>query len=311
MALRREQLSPVDGFDSRIDWQGAMDRWNQRALHWVLGPGFLSCHLTTFGLSFLALLTWNLIADPADLHMIEPFRYWGVIVVFHIILLGGGMIGWKLLHMGETESRRFTIPAYQLPQLRANSTARTPHWQNAWTRSTAAAGRANATARRWAGAPTRETEPPQPAPPPARDAQTGWPEVPAIFRTAAVESDITEVPPVDVGAATWPGSAPLSTTLANGDTSNPADEVVSVDHRGADHADDDPAKSWIDGFVESRSKDKDQRWSWVEAAAAAWLNKREVEGKTEKALTAGETQIESADAAPPPADADQSQTASD
>ena len=80
MALRREQLSPVDGFDSRIDWQGAMDRWNQRALHWVLGPGFLSCHLTTFGLSFLALLTWNLIADPADLHMIEPFRYWGVMM---------------------------------------------------------------------------------------------------------------------------------------------------------------------------------------------------------------------------------------
>ena len=64
MAVRREQLSPVDGFDNRIDWQGAMDRWNQRALRWVLGPGFLSCHLTAFGLSFLTLLTWNLIADP-------------------------------------------------------------------------------------------------------------------------------------------------------------------------------------------------------------------------------------------------------
>jgi hypothetical protein len=307
MALRREQLSPVDGFDNRIDWQGAMDRWNTRALRWVLGPGFLSCHLTTFTLSFLALLTWNLIADPADLRMIEPFRYWGVIVVFHIILLGGGMIGWKLLRMGETEPRRFTIPAYQLPQLRANTT-RTPHWQNAWT---ASAGRVNATARRWTGAASRQPEPPQPAPAPARDAETGWPEVPAMFRSAAVESNTTEAPPVDVGAATWPGSAPLSTTLANGGSSNPADEVVSVDHRAAEEAEEDPAKSWIDGFVESRSKDKDQRWSWVEAAAAAWLNRREVEGKTEKALTAGESEPESADAAPPPDAADQSQISTD
>ena len=154
MALRREQLSPVDGFDNRIDWQRAMERWNERALRWVLGPGFLSCHLTTFALSFLALLTWNLIADPTDLHMIEPFRYWGVIVVIHTILLGGGMIGWKLLRMGETEPRRFTIPAYQLPQLRAN-TARTPHWQNAWTRGTAAAGRATRGAGRGQGEPRR------------------------------------------------------------------------------------------------------------------------------------------------------------
>jgi hypothetical protein len=132
-----------------------------------------------------------------------------------------------------------------------------------------------------------------------------------MFRSAAVESNTTEAPPVDVGAATWPGSAPLSTTLANGGSSNPADEVVSVDHRSAEEAEEDPAKSWIDGFVESRSKDKDQRWSWVEAAAAAWLNKREVEGKTEKALTAGESEPESADATPPPDAADQSQISTD
>ena len=307
MAVRREQLSPVDGFDNRIDWQGAMDRWNQRALRWVLGPGFLSCHLTAFGLSFLTFLTWNLIADPADLHMVEPFRYWGAIVVFHTILLGGAMIAWKLLRVGESEPRRFTIPAYQLPQLRRQPT-RTPHWQNAWT---ASAGRVNATARRWTGAAGRPAEPPQPAPPPARDAETGWPEVPAMFRTAAVEADAADAPPVDVGAATWPGSAPLSTTLANAGATNPADEVVSVDHRSAEGGDDDPAKSWIDGFVESRSKDKEQRWSWVEAAAAAWLNHREVEGKTEKALSAGEAQTEPADVTPPPDDADQTQIPTD
>ena len=88
-------------------------------------------------------------------------------------------------------------------------------------------------------------------------------------------------------------------------------EVVSVDHRGAEEAEDDHTKSWIDGFVESRSKDKEQRWSWVEAAAAAWLNKREVEGKSEKALTAGESGPESADVAPPADESDQSEISSD
>jgi hypothetical protein len=302
MSLRRQQLSPVDGFDNRIDWQAAIDRWNQRAPRWALGPGLLSFHLTLFSLAFLTTLTWNLIADPADLGMIEPFRYWGVIAVVHTILVGGWMIGWKLLRLGEPEARRFTVPAAALPQLRADP-SRTPAWQAAWNRSNAAASRVNTTARRWAAAPARRAE----APTPPRDAATGWPEQPPIFREAAAGPEAAESPAVDVGAATWPDSAPLSTTLSASAAPSPADELVSVDHRD-EEGDDDQAKSWIDGFVESRSKDKDQRWSWVEAAAAAWLNRREVEGKTEKALSAGEEQAEAVVETPPPDESSQTET---
>jgi hypothetical protein len=302
MSLRRQHLSPVDGFDNRIDWQAAIDRWNQRAPRWALGPGLLSFHLTLFGLAFLATLTWNLIADPADLGMIDLFRYWGVLAVVHTILVGGWMIGWRLLRLGEPEPRRFTIPAAALPQLRSNQ-SRTPAWQTAWNRSNAAASRVNTTARRWAGAPSRRAE--TQAPP--RDAATGWPEQPPIFREAVAGAETTEPPAVDVGAATWPDSAPLSTTLSGSAASNPADELVSVDHRD-EEGEDDQARAWVDGFVESRSKDKDQRWSWVEAAAAAWLNRREVEGKTERALTAGEDQPEAAAEPPPPDESDQAET---
>jgi hypothetical protein len=110
----------------------------------------------------------------------------------------------------------------------------------------------------------------------------------------------------DVGEATWPASAPLSTILSSATTTNPADEVVSVDHRGAS---DDHTRTWIDGFIESRSKDKENRWSWVEAAAAAWLNKREVEGTAEKALSSGEEESGAATSQPPD-DANQSQNPS-
>ena len=234
MALRREQLSPVDGFDNRIDWQAAVDRWNRGALRWVLGPGFLSCHLTTFALSFLALLTWNLIADPTDLHMIEPFRYWGVIVVFHIILLGGGMIGWKLLRMGETRAAPLHHPGLSVAAARgqqppARRTGKTP-------------GRAAPPRRpRQCDRPPLgqragpETAPPQPVPPP-RDAETGWPEVPAMFRSAAVEADTTEGRRPISARRHGPDRLPSRLPSPAAVTPNPADEVVSVDHRGAGEA---------------------------------------------------------------------------
>jgi hypothetical protein len=287
MALHRSQLSAVDGFDDRIDWTALMERWNQRALRWVLGAGFLSLHLAVFTVCLLTALTWNLTVDPADLWMIEPFWYWGAFAAAHTILLGGGLILWKVLGRDTASTRRFRIPESISSRPRVRPQAeRASAWQAAWARPMESVARVNATARRWTSGSAREDEPrPQP-----QRTGGGWPEQPLITH------DVTP----DVGGATWPASAPLSTTLASGGAvSNPADEVVSVDHRGAT---DDHTKTWIDSFIESRAKDKENRWSWVEAAAAAWLNKREVEGKTEKALGAGEES-----SAPPPDEAGQSQ----
>lgn len=284
MPLQRHDLAPVDGFDNRVAWQPVLERWNQQATRWLLGPGFLSLHLAAFGLTFLTALTWNLIADPADLWMIEPFRIWGIVAVVHTVLLGGGLIVWKAMNMGQPETKRFSIPALEAARPRPEP-ARATNWQAAWTRGVESAARVASPARRWASTSTRHAEQ-TPSAPPARDAQTGWPEQPVIFRAAPADAETTEARETDVGEATWPTSAPLSTTLSGQPTINPADEVVSVDHRDAGEAGDDGGRTWIDGFIESRSKDKEHRWSWVEAAAAAWLNRREVEGKSEKALPA-------------------------
>jgi hypothetical protein len=105
--------------------------------------------------------------------------------------------------------------------------------------------------------------------------------------------------PPDVGEATWPESPPLSTQLlGSGDHRDAADHVVAVDHRQSETDSDDPGRTWVDSFVESRSKDKENRWSWVEAAAASWLNRRELTDGNEKALAA--TSETTADAPPPP-----------
>ena len=263
MTLTREHLSPADGFDNRIDWQTLLDRWNERALRWVLGPGLLSLHLAAFGLSLLSAMTWNLIADPTDLRMVEPFRYWGIVAVVHTVLVGGGLVAWKIFGQPSPDSRRRAISASVVNGSRPQPASQpAPAWQTAWMRPVESVARVNSSARRWAANAMRTSEP-------ARDAETGWPEQSPVANAAT-----------DAGQATWPASAPLSTTLAGADA--PADEVVSVDHRDGD----EHTKTWIDAFVESRGKDKENRWSWVEAAAAAWLNKREVEGKSEKALSA-------------------------
>ena len=282
MALSRKQLSPVDGFETRIAWQPLLERWNQRSVRWVLGAGFLSLHLAVFGVTLLTTLTWNLIVDPADLSMLEPFRYWGTVAIIHTVLLGGGLIGWKLLRMDQPVRPRFVVPAAETTFRRVEST-RPTSWQAAWTRGVVSATRANTVARKWATTTVRRSEKSAPA----RDAQTGWPEQPAIFRSAPVEAEQTDAPPADVGEATWPESAPVSTTLANNGGTNPVDKLVTVDHRDEGDSAEDQAKSWIDGFVESRSKDKEHRWSWVEAAAASWLSRREIEGKSDKALSDG------------------------
>jgi hypothetical protein len=305
MPVHREQLGPVDGFETRIDWQTLLEQWYQRSVRWILGAGFLSMHLAVFGVSFLTVLTWNLIVDPADLAMVEPFRYWGTVAIIHTILLGGGLIGWKMLRMDQPDRPRFMVPAQEALAARAES-ARTSTWQTAWTRGMVSAARVNTTARRWATAPVRRAD----GSTPARDAETGWPEQPAIFRTAPAESEHADTTAADVGEATWPASAPISTTLSGSAGTNPADEVVSVDHRDAGESADDQHKTWIDGFVESRSKDKEHRWSWVEAAAASWLSRRELEGKSEKALSAGADEAESSAPVPDQGESDGSETPS-
>ena len=148
MTLTREHLSPADGFDNRIDWQTLLDRWNRRALRWVLGPGLLSLHLAAFGLSLLAPMTWNLIADPTDLRMVEPFRYWGVIVSCPH-RPGGRWPGRLEAHppWATPDSRRRQSPPSVAAGRGQQRLAR--RLANCLERSTVAVARVNSSARRW------------------------------------------------------------------------------------------------------------------------------------------------------------------
>lgn len=294
MALTRQQLTPLDGLDNRINWAGVLDRANRRLIRWVLGTGLLSFHLAIFTTVLLGTFTWNLISSPDDLYLMGPFRIWGVAALVHTLLVGGGLIGWRLFRMGESQAPR-TVPIYAKRAVSSNgpTPARPAGWSQAWASRVSAAGRVNAAARRWTSASPHQT----PAEPPALTA-TGWPAQAPIAASAAAGASGAERPP-DVGEATWPESPPISTSLRGAtDTRDPADQVVSVNHRPNQIPEEDSGRTWVDGFVESRTRDKENRWSWVEAAAASWLSKREVSDRAEKALSATSEPIAEDTAAP-------------
>ncbi|HQY29686.1 MAG TPA: hypothetical protein PK691_00265 [Thermomicrobiales bacterium] len=250
MPVSRQNLPPVYGFDRRLRPGDAIDRLTNQFGRWILGTGFLAMHLTVFSVSLLIAYCATLITSPTDVSGVSFFRFWGAVVVVHTILTGGGIVAWKLLGMGD-QGARFVVPA----STHLQSTLGLPinEYSTQHVIDTRIAPRTAQPASRrlpWASRPVEQN----------------WPQQ-AGFQKSAPAADA--VP--DLGEVTWPDSAPLSTTL--GLSSQPdADEVVSVDHGPS------PSQTWFEGFVGNRAapeKDMEQRWSWVEAAAASWLSRRD------------------------------------
>jgi hypothetical protein len=255
MALTRQDLTPLDGYDRRIDWNAAMSRANSRLLRWLPGGRFLAAHLAIFGVTLLAAMLWALIRHPMDLDGLRPFLYWGVIAAVHAALTGIYQVAARLIGLNEP---RYVTQGYPVYRSARPSVARQAA-PAMLARGVGGAARVNATARRWATSTGRRGNIPTQA-----QTAAGWPEQPPILQ-------MDERP--DTGEVTWPDSAPRSTTLGNRTSGPPADTLVSIDPAAS--TEDQRGQRWLEGFVESRQKNKDQRWSWVEAAAASWLSRRD------------------------------------
>ena len=297
MSITRSQLAPVHGFDNRIQWNDAISRTNDRLIRWVFGTGFLTVHLAVFGTSLLSALCWNLVSDPADLRVVEPFRYWGIVAIVHTVLAGGGVLAWKLFQMGKPDSPEFLVPvrARAISAPRTEPSTRTRPIQAIQSGSTVSPPHTEASPRKWSTSTLRKATPWA-----ARDVKQGWPGQPAMIKSLT-EAEAADAMFVDLGEATWPDSAPLSTALlANPESRSGSgtDHVVSVDHRSAT-TQAEASQTWIEGFIESRTRDKEQRWSWVKAAASSWLSRREAPAASEAPLESTPAQSEER-AAPPP-----------
>lgn len=251
MAIPRSSLTALDGFDDAIDWGALNARAGERVLRVLTGGSLLAIHLTVFGAAFLASFAWSLINHPMDLSSLDGFRVWGVLVALHAVLVGCYQLVARFMGWSEPEVVTDAAPIRRPVHVDERQT------EAVWAAAAVAAPKPNAPTRRWSVPSSRRTTRDQSA------TSGDWPQQPAIL-----SSDDRE----DVGEVTWPDSAPLSTVLnSSAATASPSDELVSIDpSAGAD-----TTQTWVDGFVESQARPKEQRWSWVEAAAASWLSRRD------------------------------------
>lgn len=206
-----------------------------RLARWVFGLGFFSVHLGIFLIGGLALLMVNLYREPDDLWVGGPLLRWGMVVLIHFL---GAVITWAFTTAFDAAeaTRRESVPVPgSLPSYRRIA--------------------AEAPQRSTSYPPSNLMPPVEPAPPrrrfsPARSAPATTIEV---EERAAVERVAPQPAPHRASPPGW--------TVVRGDepVSKPAPYEVTPKA---------PSHEEVEEVAE------DARWTWVEAAAEAWLTNR-------------------------------------
>jgi hypothetical protein len=220
---------------------------------WVFGLGFFSLHLGIFLIAGLTLLMINLYRSPDDLWVGGPLLRWGIVVVIHGL---GAVVTWAITTaIDAAEETRRETARYEPPQ----PTPAMPV-QPVVPRITQAPALVPPRPRFQPGHST-----------PVEASQAGdvrgsghraWrdtPAEPAIHRPSPPGWTVMR-PGEPVPHAPAPAAAGADTHLWTPPADVPAATPVPPSASGA--ADDDLAAT------------EDNRWTWVEAAAEAWLSKR-------------------------------------
>ncbi len=209
-----------------------------RLARWVFGLGFFSVHLGIFLIGGLTLLMINLYRSPDDLWVGGPLLRWGVIVLIHFL---GAVIAWAFTTAFDAAeaTRRYTPPPARSLPVSSRSAALAPQRSSAQPPPTMM--------------PPIETTPPRRRFSPARPSPARPTPAPTIEVDDRRRSQ-SQPSPAPSSSTTAHRASPPGWTVVKGD-SEPASATPAADSDDADIA-------------------EDGRWTWVEAAAEAWLNGR-------------------------------------
>jgi len=224
---------------------------------WLTGTGFLAVDAGAFFVALMVLLPWNLYSSPGDLWVAQPLRSWAFILTFHALVVGAIALARGIVRSPEPETL--------VPQrgLRASSSWSTPAQSMAQpARATASAVLAQEWARRWL--------------------EDDKAEVSELIQQSeeisARRSGIAYGPAAPVEITPWP-EAPVpraqsidaEAILADWLDEQASEYVAPAPERG------DPLRSAARVTQdETIELEPELEWKWVEAAASAWLSKRDV-----------------------------------
>lgn len=226
-------------------------------IDWVTGTGFLAVDAGAFFVALMVLLPWNLYQSPGDLWVAQPLRSWAFILTFHALLVGAIALARGIVGSPDSEtvapplglrtSSDWSAPSQTIPQ---------PN------RSTASTLLAQEWARRWL----------------ADDKAEAAEMMQQSTEISARRAGVTYEPSASVDGTPWP-EAPTPRAQ-----SIDAEAILAdwLDEQASEYV--APAPEGIDPLRSAArvsqgdtiDLEPEVEWKWVEAAASAWLSKRDV-----------------------------------
>ncbi|MCO5222667.1 MAG: hypothetical protein M9947_13975 [Thermomicrobiales bacterium] len=223
---------------------------------WLTGTGFLAVDAGAFFVALMVLLPWNLYRSPGDLWVAQPLRSWVFVLTFHALVVGAIALARGIVRSPDEEA---LVPS---PALRVSSWS-APHPQTPQPGpQTVSAQLAQEWARRWLEEDNAEV---------ANLMQESE-------RMSARHAGIT-IEPDSIEVADWPeprgaraGSIDAESILADWLDEQASEYIVPPEPA-------DPLRTTVQVQTNEPETgdelDPEIEWKWVEAAASAWLSKRE------------------------------------
>jgi len=237
---------------------------------WLTGTGFLTLNALCFFGALVTLIPWNIYSDPGDFWSADILIRWAFLLGFHALLVGTWSLIRNVILKDDNPVAQMTPTARQWHNARARNTASSIDFRAAPTHGPSAAAAATTLyAEEWA----RQS-----------------------FEQTSDTFETREEPEADAS----PASASLGDLLADWDTSWP-EPLVAQDTRqraasinAEGQADSPPDVDILIGGTapertpgplsaaarasgEDSAVDPELEWQWIEAAASAWLTRREHE----------------------------------
>lgn len=229
---------------------------------WFAGTGFLAVDAGAFFVALMVLLPWNLYRSPGDLWVAQPLRTWAFILTFHALAVGAIALARGIVRSPEPE---VVSPS---AGLRASSGWVAPQPQSQpIDRQTASTLLAREWARRWLDEDRAEA-----AEMMQQSEEMSSRRDRVMFDPLAADAaEVTPWPEAPTPRARIDAEAILADWLdeqASEYVPSPA-EVDPLKSAARFQATEPAARS-------GDTLDPELEWKWVEAAASAWLSKRDI-----------------------------------
>ena len=230
---------------------------------WLIGTGFLAVDAGAFFVALMVLLPWNLYRSPGDLWVAQPLRTWVFILTFHALVVGAVALARGIVRSPGPDraapraelraSPEWSAPRAQTSNQQTASTLLVQEWARRWLEDDRAEA-ADVIHQSEEISLRRSQQTSEPESPYFGEV-VPWPEAPSP--RPAIDAEAILADWLDEQASEYVTTAPHEV--------DPLHAAASVQPPGTAH----------DGEA---TLDTELEWKWVEAAASAWLSKREGSG---------------------------------